>query len=90
MKYYKVKDSVSIESVKYEVMQTLYINDDIYMLLRNSNNITEDFMEITKEEFEEVLSKTSIKTINPYQPTNAEVAQMISDLQVDLILAGVI
>ena len=90
MKYYKVKDGVNIESVKYEVMQTLYINDDIYMLLRNSNNITEDFMEITKEEFEEFLSKTSIKTINPYQPTNAEVAQMISDLQVDLILAGVI
>lgn len=26
----------------------------------------------------------------PYQPSNAEVAQMISDLQVDLILAGVI
>lgn len=90
MKYYKVKDSVNIESVKYEVMQTLYINDDIYMLLKNSNNITEDFMEITKEEFEEVLSKTSIKTINPYQPTNAEVAQMISDLQADLIIAGVI
>ena len=26
----------------------------------------------------------------PYQPTNAEVAQMISDLQADLIIAGVI
>ncbi len=26
----------------------------------------------------------------PYQPTNAEVAQQISDLQVQLILAGVI
>ena len=26
----------------------------------------------------------------PYQPTNAEVAQMISDLQADLIIAGVL
>lgn len=26
----------------------------------------------------------------PYQPTNAEVAQMISDLQADLIISGVI
>ncbi len=33
-----------------------------------------------------------IVTIEPqhYQPTNAEVAQMISDLQADLIIAGVI
>ena len=27
---------------------------------------------------------------HPYQPTNAEVAQMISDLQADLLIAGVI
>lgn len=26
----------------------------------------------------------------PYQPTNAEVAQLLSDLQADLIIAGVI
>lgn len=26
----------------------------------------------------------------PYQPTNSEIAQMISDLQADLIIAGVI
>lgn len=30
------------------------------------------------------------QTPEPYQPTNAEVAQMISDLQADLIIAGVI
>ena len=29
-------------------------------------------------------------TQEPHQPTNAEVAQMISDLQADLIIAGVI
>lgn len=29
-------------------------------------------------------------TPKPYTPTNAEVAQMISDLQADLIIAGVI
>lgn len=27
---------------------------------------------------------------HPYQPTNAEVAQMINDLQADLVIAGVI
>jgi hypothetical protein len=30
------------------------------------------------------------QTLEPNQPTNAEVAQMISDLQADLIIAGVI
>ena len=29
-------------------------------------------------------------TPEPHQPTNSEVAQMISDLQADLIIAGVI
>lgn len=29
-------------------------------------------------------------TPEPYQPTNAEVTQMISDLQADLIIAGVL
>jgi len=29
-------------------------------------------------------------TPQPYVPTNAEIAQMISDLQADLIIAGVI
>lgn len=30
------------------------------------------------------------KAQEPYQPTNVEVAQMVSDLQADLIIAGVI
>ena len=30
------------------------------------------------------------RPVEPIQPTNAEVAQMISDLQADLIIAGVI
>lgn len=34
--------------------------------------------------------KQSTYAPEPYQPTNAEVAQMISDLQADLIIAGVI
>lgn len=29
-------------------------------------------------------------TSEPYQPTNAVIAQMISDLQADLIIAGVL
>lgn len=28
--------------------------------------------------------------VEPYQPTNAEIVQVISDLQADLIIAGVI
>ena len=90
MNYYKVKNNDNIESVKHEIAHSIYIEDDIYLALTNSTNITNDFEKISKEEFEEVLSKTSIKTIRPYQPTNAEVAQMISDLQADLIIAGVI
>jgi len=31
-----------------------------------------------------------VAPIEPYQPTNAEIAQMLSDLQADLIIAGVI
>lgn len=90
MNYYKVKNNDNIENVKHEIAHSIYIEDDIYLALTSSANITDNFVEISKEEFEEVLSRISIKTINPYQPTNAEVAQMISDLQADLIIAGVI
>ena len=37
------------------------------------------------EEDEEVVTKPK-----PYEPTNSEVAQMMSDLQADLLIAGVI
>lgn len=50
---------------------------------------------IYKEGSKEILysfdsPKQSTYVAEPYQPTNAEVAQMISDLQADLIIAGVI
>ena len=90
MKYYKINNANLINNVKHSLIHAIYTDSDIYIMLNDSSYITDDFVEITKEEFEEVLSKTSIKTISPYQPTNAEVAQMISDLQADLIIAGVI
>lgn len=49
---------------------------------------------VCEEEFEKavnsIVSIESISFTEPHQPTNAEVAQMISDLQADLIIAGVI
>jgi len=36
------------------------------------------------------ITPESIVVPQPYSPTNAEIAQMISDLQADLLIAGVI
>lgn len=48
----------------------------------------EDFLGRTYEAGEWSATKT-VPAVE-YQPTNAEVAQMISDLQADLLIAGVI
>ena len=50
------------------------------------------FVQITEEEFNEQIPQLNYEdvVVTEYQPTNAEVAHMISDLQADLIIAGVI
>lgn len=44
---------------------------------------------VTKSIIQSEIIETPITPL-PYQPTNAEVAQMISDLQADLVIAGAI
>ena len=55
----------------------------------NEGFVGNDWEEITEEEYMQNYPQQSAEP-EPYQPTNAEVAQMISDLQADLIIAGVI
>ena len=93
MNYYKEmldESRVPLYSEGKYIFSKVIIDNEAAYYSTTSNIESDNVVEITKEEFEEVLSKTSIKTIRPYQPTNAEVAQMISDLQADLIIAGVI
>ena len=61
----------------------------------NMISIADDFkplgkMYVNGEWLPQPESEQAEQIAKPYQPTNAEVAQMISDLQVDLIIAGVI
>lgn len=55
----------------------------------NEGFVGSDWEEITEEEYMKNYPQQPVES-EPYQPTNAEVAQMISDLQADLIIAGVI
>lgn len=55
----------------------------------NEGFVGNDWEEITEEEYMKNYPQQSAEP-ELYQPTNAEVAQMISDLQADLIIAGVI
>ena len=48
-----------------------------------------DYSYIGKKYIDEVWEEISQEP-TPYTPTNIEIAQMISDLQADLIIAGVI
>ena len=55
----------------------------------NEGFVGNEWEEITEEEYMQNYPQQPAEP-EPYQPTNAEVAQMISDLQADLIIAGVI
>lgn len=71
-------------------------NNNVYMAFENVTEpyIENHFEEITEEEFYAVARRpeedTPEKLTPAPQPTNAEIAQSISDLQADLIIAGVI
>ena len=59
----------------------------------SEGHIGQDWEEVSKSKLVEVFGYNPFEEKpepQPYQPTNAEVAQMISDLQADLIIAGVI
>ena len=62
----------------------------------NEGYIGPAWEEVTEERLIEVFGRNPFIVPEPepepipYQPSNAEIAQLISDLQVDLIVAGVI
>ena len=70
---------------------SLVLNDYAYYKT-NGRIVSDRVEEISEDEFNEVFYTdfNQSKKSEAYQPTNAEVAQMISDLQADLIIAGVI
>lgn len=54
MKYYKIKHGNDMDCVKYELTSAMLVDDYVYMALINAGNITDDFVEITKEEFDSI------------------------------------
>lgn len=100
--YYKVPvitvDGVRQANMVYEKNHANYVidvNDFFYMRYPSEEDVfpNEHFIQITEEEFEQIKAENvheAPKPVQEYQPSNAEVAQMISDLQADLIINGVI
>lgn len=76
MKYYKVENdnNSDIENVKYELRRSIYIEDDIYLALTSSANITDNFVEISKEEFDVINESIRLKPAQP-EPTETELIQ---------------
>lgn len=70
--------------------------DEYIFIEYNDGYIDPTWEEVTEEMLIEVFGRNPFIDPEPepepipYQPSNAEIAQLISDLQVDLIIAGVI
>lgn len=88
--YYKVG---SYEELYNTVFKQAKQAEDCVYIEYVDGHLNPDWKQISVQELVEVFGYNPFEEKSepqPYQPTNAEVAQMISDLQVDLILAGVI
>ena len=92
MQYFKIPldSDLSQTSVRASVN-----TEDAQYIEYNEGYIGRDWESVSEEQLIEVFgynpfTKESQPKPLPYQPTNAEIAQLISDLQVDLIVAGVI
>ncbi len=93
MIFYKIPLDADLSQTSYRASVATETN---LFIEYNEGHVEPSWVELTEEEllvqfngvnpFEE---KEPIVP-EPYQPTNAEVAQMISDLQADLIIAGVL
>lgn len=90
--YYKIPLDTDLSQTSYRASA----NTDYALYIEyNEGYIGQDWEEVTEEQLIEMFGfnpfteEPQPKPL-PYQPTNAEVAQMISDLQADLIIAGVI
>lgn len=88
--YYRIPLDSNLSNTNY---RAIAVTEYAWYIEYNEGYIGQDWEEVSNSEVIEVFGYNPFEGIlesTPYQPTNAEVAQMISDLQVDLILAGVI
>ena len=90
MKYFKIPLNSNLSQTSYRA--SAYTETHEYIEY-NEGYIGQDWEEVSKSKLVEVFGYNPFEEKpepQPYQPSNAEVAQMISDLQADLIIAGVI
>lgn len=95
--YYRIPLDADLSQTSYRDSKLTETNEYIEY---NEGFIGEDWKEVTEEQLIEVFGLNPFIDPEPepepepepipYQPSNAEIAQLISDLQVDLIVAGVI
>lgn len=90
--YYRIPLDSDLSQTSYRAIA----NTDYALYIEyNEGYIGQDWEEVSESKLVEVFGYNPFEEKpqlepQPYQPTNAEVAQMISDLQADLIIAGVI
>ena len=92
MQYFKIPLSTDLSQTSYRASAN---TEDAQYIEYNEGYIGQDWEEVSESKLVEVFGFNPFTEEpqlepQPYQPTNAEVAQMISDLQADLIIAGVI
>lgn len=91
MAYYKIPLNTDLSETSYRAR---YDTDEATYIDYNEGKTNEDWVELSEDELFALFDGRDpfepIPEPEPYQPSNAEVAQMISDLQTDLIIAGVI
>ena len=87
-KYFRIPLSADLSQTSY---RAIAITEYAQYIEYNEGYIGQDWEEVSESKLVEVFGYNPFEEKpepQPYQPSNAEVAQMISDLQVDLILAG--
>ena len=89
--FYKSK-TIEHLTADMKISNLCYYGDSYYF---ESPNEIENAEIVSESEFNEAVSAIvhvtpSETNDKPYQPSNSEIAHMISDLQADLIIAGVI
>ena len=94
MYYYKMPINTDLSITSYRVIK---IKDNYQYIEYSSGYKDEKWIQISEEELLQefnglnpFLEEENKENNKPYQPSNAEIAQMISDLQADLIIAGVL
>ena len=93
MRYFKIPLNTDLSQTSYRASASTETHEYIEY---NEGYIGPAWEEVTEERLIEVFGRNPFIDPQPepepapYQPSNAEIAQLISDLQVDLIVAGVI